>query len=181
MTTLQERIARGEFKTHELQSARRLYRKLPTGYTSFEDVLADVRVATLEAAHAYDEKRGASFKTWLYRALVLHSRSTVDHAWALKRKPATATQSDRPVFRLLDQAPSVTLEISELLDGLTPDSQLIMKMVLYSSDDELCRAFADRNRYRGRVSRLLGVSRERVESFTLEVREALPRYLSSVS
>lgn len=193
---MRERVGKGEFAGYEKHIGGKLYRKLPLGVTTFDDVLSEMRMYVIEAIDLYDVDRGAAFETFLYKHLSIRSMQWFNYAWMRKNHPNGKWVYSWSVLaegakRKLDteesfdptsvsEDNSTWLEIREFLGVLTPPSQRILKMLLPLADSNLIAAFKSPY-YRMRVSQMTGLGYDEVEVFVRECREKLPKYLSSIS
>ena len=84
-----QEIAEDKYKGYELDAAKQLFRRLPTGHESLADVVAWMRYYALEATQKYnpDDARGAKFTTFLYRHWRVRSLQWFNWAWLPKNQP----------------------------------------------------------------------------------------------
>jgi hypothetical protein len=185
------RLAAGDYKGYILDATKKLVRRLPTpSLWDFNDVIQGFTYYALEAIEDYDETRRAKFTTYLVSHLRTRSLQWFNWSWLPMNQPKGAgvfhfsayeessEQGEFDPTRVREDV-SRNLEMSELLNNLSPKSNHMLKLFLGLIDNKLVEAFKS-SRYETEVSRITGFSPEEVRAFVLEMRKVIPKYTSSI-
>ena len=175
---LSERVANDEFIKIERQASFRLRRYMPDGELDADDADAWMRFYALEATRSFDPERGALFSTFLCAHLRNRGLEMWRSAWSGTRRPKGGfcqffdTAVDGP-------APTMQLEIVELLGSLTDPTRQKLRMILHYHSHDLRDAFTKRT-YKSQVFKETGIEKADVESLVQELRSRIPEFLSTV-
>ena len=153
----------------EKKTARVLFKKLPLGLMDLEDVEQEVRLWALEATMSYEQDRGATFTTYLWKHLRNRSMAFTNAVWRKKRYPVSGLTNWVCESQLPKSQPSGKLEAAEIFAQLCSSSQQLVHQILYCCDSDVITTFTKRD-YQHRVSKVLSVSKNRVRQLVEEIK-----------
>ena len=190
---LDRKVAEDSYLGYELNAARKLFPRLPVGSVDYDDLLAEIRIWTLEAVRRYDPERRAKFETVLYKHLNIRSLQFFNAIWWPRNWPKNRSICHFSSFEETRTAPdekfdptrgedrkTARMEMREFIKYMSPKSRLIANMVMGIISDDLIAAFRMKDGYRT-VGKLTGLRPDQVFQFVEEVRNVAPRFISSLA
>lgn len=173
---LEDRLALGEFMRCEKRAIRRLWMMLPNEERGA--IESDVRLYALEATRLFDpdNENGAAFETFLFIHLRNRTRAQALKLWAKKRRPVGGFSE---FIEASAPTPPPSAEILELRSSVSETTREVLDLALGHNTRVLRSAFCSRY-YRHRVSHLLGVPRQQIQTAVQELRREIPKHITRV-
>lgn len=172
---LAERVANNEFKKSEGFFWTKLRASVPIGRYGDEDLMAEIRAWTLEAADRFDPDRACSFKTFLSHHLYMRSRSFVCLAWRkYPKNGAWVLQESYLGENVLDGHEATNVNVlSDISDRLTRESLDLFKQI--ASDPDAVKVVSQIAKTTARIQKAAENAKKALEA--LEELTALRRKL----
>lgn len=185
-----QRIVNKAYEGMEITQVNWMYERLPIGHSDYDDLVAEVRLWSLQAVETFNPDFNTKFSSFLFGHLRMLSKRYLRAPWSEARRPngtyvrsVSSLEASDGSARSLDSShyfvnsPSADLQVGELVDNLSPRSREIFDLLTKVEDQDKLRDAFGAFRWRSQVSAMTGLPVSELETFKTEMQHKAPVYV----